>query len=252
MALSMAMVALKGGEIPSPAGILHALRKDWPDLPPAINIEQKENTLSMRIGEVDVILGLMPAPIPAADLEGPCSTSWLWPEARTALADHDSHLIVTVSGEEADELQRACLLSQVIAALATDDSVVGVFWTDAALVVSPEVFRDFAVQMLPDSMPLYVWIDFRVGRNEDGTSAGFTTGLSPLGHMELETLRSPDQPGDLRERLFTFAAYLLENGPVLDDGDTIGGDQQEQIRIVHRASAFGHAGTVIRLEFAEK
>ena len=252
MAISIAMVALKGGGIPSPADVLHAMRASWPDLPPAINIEQTDTSLAMRVGDSEVILGLMPGPIPWSDLEGPCATSWLWPEAETVLRTHDAHLVVTVSSDSANEIERACLLTQVIAAMVmADSSVVGVVWSEASLVVAPEMFKDFAVEMLPDSWPLYIWIDFRVGRDDDGHSIGFTAGLSRFGHLELETLRSPEEPGELRERLFSFASYLLENGPVLCDGDTIGGDEAERIHIKHTRSAFGHPGIVIRLEFPE-
>jgi hypothetical protein len=42
--------------------------------------------------------------------------------------------------------------------------------------------------------------------------------------------------------------YLLENGPVLKHGETIGMSAEQQIRISHSASSFGHHGKVIRLE----
>ena len=67
--------------------------------------------------------------------------------------------------------------------------------------------------------------------------------------MEFETENSPEQPGDLRERLYGLCNYVLENGPVINDGDTIGQDANERIRVVYAESAFGRDGKVMRLEY---
>jgi hypothetical protein len=206
--------------------------------------------MAFRVGEADVIMGLMPAPIPWSDLEGPCQTSWIWPDAAQAMKSHTQHLIVTVNSETSP-IDRARLLTQVIAAIiGAGQGVVGVYWGDATLVISPPVFREFAVKVLPHGPPLHVWIDFRVGRGENGKSAGFTSGMKALGHMELETVNSPEPPGELRERLIGLAGYLLENGPVINDGDTVGEDANERIRVVYSNSNFGHPDRVMRLDYS--
>ena len=42
--------------------------------------------------------------------------------------------------------------------------------------------------------------------------------------------------------------YLLENGPVLKHGETIGMSAEQKIGIRHCRSSFGHPGKVIRFE----
>jgi hypothetical protein len=66
--------------------------------------------------------------------------------------------------------------------------------------------------------------------------------------MEIEIPRIEMEIGDLREWLLEIMRYLLENGPVLLDGQTIGMSAKQQFRIRHCPSIFGHAGQVIRLE----
>ena len=100
MAISIAMLALKQGRMPPPDAIQRELNAVWPELGPMTQIEQDEVTLGFHLGDSDVILGHMPAPIPWSDLEGPCATSWLWPESEASLRDHDSHLIVTVASPD--------------------------------------------------------------------------------------------------------------------------------------------------------
>jgi hypothetical protein len=250
MSLSMAMIALGPNARLSGAAIQADLARQWPSLPKATAMEEKEDTFSFRVGTLDVIAGLMPAPIPWSDLEGPCATSWLWKDAAAVLRSHAKHLILTVSGEE-QALDRIRLLTQVAASvLATCPEAVGVFWTHAAMVIQPPLFREFATTILPGGKPVHIWVDFRVGKGASGKLAGFTTGMEALGHMEFETEDSPEPPGELRERFIGLANYVLENGPVIRDGDTIGEDANERIRVVYADSAFGQKGKVMRLEYS--
>ena len=247
--ISMAMIALGGGAKLSVAEIQRDLKATWPDLPPAEKTAKKDGTFAFRIGDQDVIVGHMPAPIPWSDLEGPCATSWLWPEAAKVLKPHKTHLIVTVASE-AGPLARTSLLTQSTAAiLSACKEALGVYWCQATLVISAPDFREFAVKVLPLGPPLHIWVDFRIGRNEAGHSSGFTAGMTALGHMELETVNSPEPPGELRERMLGLAHYLIENGPVIRDGETFGQDANERIRVVYSPSAFGHKERVMRLEY---
>jgi hypothetical protein len=90
---------------------------------------------------------------------------------------------------------------------------------------------------------------FAVGRDTAKSSSGFTTGMAALGHMEFEAQGAPEPPGELRKRFEALAGYVLEHGPVIEDGDTIGEDANERIRVVFSDSAFGHEGKVMRLEY---
>ena len=125
----------------------------------------------------------------------------------------------TMGTQDDDPIEASKLLTQVVAAvIGTCPQTIGVYWGNATLVVSPPVFRSFAKEMLPDGLPLPIWIDFRVGPGENGKLVGFTHGMQSLGHKELETLNSPESPGGLRERLMDLCGYLLQNGPVIEDG----------------------------------
>ena len=251
---TLAMIALGDQPQISGAAIVRDLAATWPALPPATEPDQSDASLTFSVGETLVALGLMPAPIPWGDLEGPCATSWLWPKAEAELRKHKQHLIVFLAQDD-DPIEASKLLTQVIASvLATCPQAIGVYWGNATLVIPKELFRDFAVEMLPDVLPLPIWVDFRVGPGDDDKMAGFTTGMQALGHKEIETLNSPESPGDLRERLMDLCGYLLQNGPVIKDGHTIGHDANEKIRVVFSPSAFGHEGQVMRLDYgvAEK
>jgi hypothetical protein len=249
VAVSIAFVALGADPKISIIDIHRDLKTNWPSLPDATSTEEKDGIFSFRLVGSDVFLAQMPAPIPWSDLEGPCATSILWPDAAKQLREHKSHLIVTISAD-ATPVERAKLLTQVTAAVVgTCPAAMGVYWGGAALVIPSKIFRAFAVKILPQGPPLQIWVDFRVGRNAQGKASGFTQGLAHFGLMELETENSSESPAQLRERLSSIAAYLLEKGPVIRDRDTVGGNEKERIRVVYSKSAFGHRDQVMRLDY---
>jgi hypothetical protein len=185
------------------------------------------------------------------DLEGPIATTWMWPRELPIedVKQHRSFLQITMIGGAEDPVRRRLTLTAVTALAAKQPGVMAVYWGDASLVIFPPLFVGMAEEInTPQSPPLYLWVDLRASRNEDGTTSLFTTGLAALGHMEIEIPRIEMEIGELREWLRDIVCYLLENGPVLRDGQTIGISGEEQIRIRHCPSIFGHAGQVIRLE----
>lgn len=253
--LAMAMILLDA-EVPVPVGDLRAdLAQQWPALSPLLEEggepTMNEHSFAFSVGELVVAGGLMPFPVPWGDLEEPCAHSLLFKDATEVLRPHVAHVILTVVNGDTP-IDRMRLLTQATASLvATCPAAIGVFWSGASLVIPPPLFREMAVRMLPDGLPLWLWIDFRAGRNEAGQTIGGTAGMQSLGHMEIETLNSPETIGDFRMRLHGMAGYLLERGPVIKDGNTIGKDENEKIRVVYSPSAFGHEGQVMRLVYGE-
>lgn len=249
----IAMIPLGKNPRISASAIKSDLSATWSDMPVVGPTEKKEkHMVSFDVGDdAHVILTLMPGPIPWSDLEGPCATSVLWKDAAEVLKPHKAHLLVTIMFEgDRSPIDKSKLLTQVTASvLHTCDAALGVYWCNATLVIQPELFREFAVKILPVGPPIHIWVDFRIGKNEHGKMSGFTTGLPALGHMEIETESSSEPARELRDRFEGLIHYLLENGPVIADGDTIGEDADERIKVVYSPSSFGHEGTVMRLEY---
>ncbi|HMO15499.1 MAG TPA: DUF4261 domain-containing protein [Pirellulaceae bacterium] len=249
MAIGISMIMLSTDSPIRAKDVQRHLAENWRDLPAASDIEEKDGTLSLQIGEASLIMAKMPAPIPWSDLEGPCATSILWKNAASEVKEHSFHWIVTVNGD-LEPLSLSKLLTQATAAaMAACEEAIGVYWGNATLVIPKNIFIDFAKEVLPHGPPLHIWVDFRVGKDSDTSSSGFTAGMKALGHMEFETQRSPEPPGELRERFLALAGYVVEKGPVIRDGDTVGEDAEERIRVVYSDSSFGHDGKVMRLVY---
>jgi hypothetical protein len=227
--------------------VLHGARNCY--IPAITDVKQQDTTFSFCLAGADIVIGVMPAPMSWADLEGPCATSILWPDAEKELKAHKNHVIVTVSGE-LNPIALSTRLTQATAALmATSNHSTGVFWYNSRAVIRKDIFIDFAKDILPLGPPLQLWIDTRVGKTENNLTSGFTSGMEALGHMEIEAENAPESVSDLRDRLTNLADYLIENGAVINDGDTIGVDEQERIRVIYIDSVFGHESPVMRLVY---
>jgi Domain of unknown function (DUF4261) len=249
MTIGISMIML-GTDAPIRAtDVQRYLVENWRDIPAASDIIEKDGTLTLQLGAANLILAKMPTPMPWSDLEGPCATSILWKNATADVSKHSLHWIATVTGK-LDPLPLSKLLTQATAAaMAACEGAIGVYWANAKLVIPKNIFIDFAKELLPHGPPLHIWLDFQVGQESENSYFGFTTGMKALGHMELETQSSPERPGELRERFLALAGYLVENGPVIRDGDTLGEDADERIRVVYSDSAFGNHGKVMRLVY---
>lgn len=247
--VGLSMIMTTGTAPISAEEVAAILASKWPDVPPAAAVEQSHDSLSLGLGEGYAIIARVAAPIPSSELEGPCATSLLWKNAAEEVRRHTHHWLVTLMGVE-EPIAQATLLTQVTAAAtAACPDAIGVYWGNATLVIPKPIFIDFAEKILPQGPPLFIWVDFRVGKDSETSSAGFTQGMQALGHMELETQKAPEPPGELRERLMSLASYVIEHGPIIRDGDTIGEDAHEKIRVVFSPSAYGSEGKVMRLVY---
>jgi hypothetical protein len=216
---------------------------------PAQSVQAEGNTVSFRLDGLDVVVGLVPAPLPWPDLEHPCSNSVLWPAAEDEIRGHRRHAIVTVVGD-ASPLELMTTLTRATAIVLTaEESSLGVFWSSASLLIPKALFVDFAFKVLPNDLPLDIWISVRVGRNEDGSSVGYTDGMASFDLPDLESLSATDSPGELRDRFLNISRYLIEHGNVIEDGHTVGADERERVRVAEVESSFGLARNVLQLVY---
>jgi hypothetical protein len=249
MAIGIAMVMVRNHAPLSVVELQRDFAARWPDLPRPTDGIEEDAVLSFKVGSADVIVGIMPAPIPWSDLEDPCRTSIFWRAAAEDLKDHQAHHIVTVSAELMP-LELATLLTKATASVVSvAPSALGVYWGSATLVIPRNLFLELAEKVLPLGPPLHIWVDFRVWSREDGTSAGFTSGMAALGLMEFEIGGVPEKPSELHNRLTELAEYVVQNPKSIKDGDTVGRNSQEKIRVRFSKSEHQRECIVMRLTY---
>ena len=246
--------------------LLAQMRSDWPDLDQSL-LRLGEATTDGTVDKdtdgddspmlcleyADYLIALMPIPVQIGDdIDQICAHSRLWSEATPAPVDYTAHTIVTVmrfgdDGQEPNLVAQAALLSRVLAsAVAVSNSIEAVYFGSANHVVLPSLFRELTQATLPEPLPI-AWVAINVGQRPDGVMTGHTRGMDMLGLMDIEIPETGETAEGVFSRLTGIVDYLIENGMVISNGDTLGATEEERIRVVYGPSALDPEREVMRL-----
>ena len=244
----VAVLLLREPALPDLSRVAAIQAEIAPAAPTPLLQDRNADSIVFRQGDYFGAMALVDQPVPWSELDGPAHTAWYWPQAADALRPHAGHIILTLTSDERDPIDLARALTLCAAATAQSLGALGIFWAPGTLVHDPLAFRAQAEQMQPDWLPLYLWIDFRINQESDMAYSLFTTGMAALGFMEIEipTLVT-DEPKLLVDQAYHVAHYLLEKGPVLKDGDTIGMSPTVRLTVHHEPSFLGATQLVYSL-----
>ena len=196
-------------------------------------------------------LALMPIPIPGGEAEVNADGNFLWPNGREEAAAHRAHVIVTVAGGSAEStpVESALALSKLaLVALRLFDGI-GVYWGAASVCHSREFFENACDGMNEEQLPVLAWLRFQFVSDDDGSKKFYTLGMPQFGLMDIEVDRVDGEPGEVFGFVADIAHYLLQSGPVIADGNTVGGSAEERIVVRHLPSLIDPEKTVYKIRF---
>lgn len=195
-------------------------------------------------------LAHMPAPIPGEEAEKNAEDNFLWPDGSQQAALHKSHVIVTtMGGEDMLPIEAAIEVTKLaLVALQVFDGL-GVYWGNANVCNSREVFESFSKGMSSEHVPVPLWLRFQFVSASDEEVGIYTLGMQQFNLMEIEVDSCKLSPGDLFEFVSNIAHYLIQSGPVIADGNTVGSDEDEQILVRHLPSMTDDTKTVYKIIF---
>ncbi len=195
-------------------------------------------------------LAHMPAAIPGGEAEENADGNFLWPNGREEAATHRAHVIVTNMGVgDQSPIQSAISVSRLaLVALRLFDGI-GVYWGNASVCNSRAVFEDFCQSMSDEDVPVPVWLRFQLVRASDDSIGMYTLGMRQFDLMDIEVDRCTLDVGDLFEFVSNIAHYLIQSGPVIADGNTVGGSAEERILVHHRPSMIDKKKKVYKIAF---
>jgi hypothetical protein len=245
----LALVSLEQPELPTFEHLAAWHQERFPDDPQPMLAGATDKLLTFTVGDLTAAATLIPRPIPWTQLEGPCATAWYWPEATAEMRDHAAHLLIAVVDEGGKAVEKAATLTRLTAAAVAATPSVGVFWGPGRLVHAPGAFAEQAIQMRPDNLPLFLWIDFRVEQTDEGVYRLYSTGLEALGESEIEVARFDGNPQELLDFVYNFAHYMIDQKKLIRDGDTIGLTDAVQVTAHRGPSILGGDLEVIQLQF---
>lgn len=245
----LAMIAVNELTLPSPTALVQAFKALSGISVDLASLQSKQGNVVFEIGNDHAAIGLMPIPIPWSNLEGPCLTAWWWPEAAEKMKSHKGHVLVALVGDQGDAIRRAITLTQLTAAVAASVDAAGIYWGGGALVHDPNAFVKEAESVSTASLPLQLWIDFRLGQNEDDSLRLFTTGMALFDQKEIEMPRTTKKPNDVLDFAYAIADYVLTSGKTIQAGETVGRSEDEKVPVTYGPSMWDPETSVMILDF---
>jgi hypothetical protein len=234
-------VLTAASELPDSVSISNEIAKLFPANSPDLKFHEDatDNTsLVFSVHQANYALILVDRPLPPDAYEQALKLNRSWPDAPNAVSRHRSHIIVTALSEaesHKDALVRACIISMAIAAIVSLTTSEAVVWSNGDTINEGSVFKTGALGINQNQLPVDQWISFNwldgpLTNEGKRTFAALTTGLKEFVGRELEWLPTALSPVTIAERLIGTCQYLIANGPVIKDNETLGISETEHIR----------------------
>lgn len=227
--------------VPDLAAIVDVLRKRHPgieiDLPPTAS---GATAPVIRCAGQNIVLMVMSMPVPRESWDLPGRRAMAtWPAALDVLGGHATHVVVSTVGQAetpAQQLQAARAVTAVTGGLIATIPAAAVLW-NGLVAHSAERWEQLSREAFAGypRIPFPLWVSIHSFR--DGQIIGAVTfGLTPFGGREIEFEGAGADPNEIVTKVAGLIVYVLEHGPVLRDGDTLGAGESDRIRIHHAVS----------------
>lgn len=192
----------------------------------------------LDIDGVLITVLLIDQPLPPDAYAQALALDRVWPEAKTALAQHRAHAIVATLSPvttHAQALTGAAYVTFVTAALMDLGPATAVIWTNGDALSQVSTFQRSADALVNRELPVLAWMSLAIlqgppSRLRKPTVATYTTGLAPFIGREIEFEPTTWPATEVAQRVLGTAQYLMGRGLVIKDGDTLGVDASEKIR----------------------
>lgn len=184
------------------------------------------------------------APLPPDAWEEAAARSIVWRDAAETMRKTQAHVIVALLQDTQNHLAAlsgAAAVTMVAGALARQLPVAATIFTEAQSIVKGGGIESMASGFAQGQVPDLLWTTLSLMRGPatpDGrvTTAALTIGLLPFVGREIEFEPAPLQPVEIAERLIGLCKYLILNGPIIKDGETVGLTEKEKIRVRYAAA----------------
>lgn len=192
-----------------------------------------------------IAVSLMPAPIPGGEAENMVERNFMWPNGKDEVKRHRAHLLVAVLAKDLPPVRNGVTLVKTVVSACKQDGVLGIYTGDTVL--EPAYYVGFAEALNKDGFPVsnLVWVGLY---NRGKGLCGYTAGMRNFGYDEIEVLDSRAEPVELLDFLTGIAHYVITEGVVLNDGETIGFTEEQRLAI-SRSRGVAVEGDSLKIEY---
>jgi len=211
------------------------------------NIDTLTGMLVVKLENSIILMGIITEPIESEEIEYSVDIAALWPSAKTEVAQHRAHVIVTVLSQTETKLDMYRAFTKVASSVLTHSNAQGIYIGGQTLVLPKDLYIEVAASMTKDNLPLYNWIYFGLITDNNRIS-GYTYGLKEFGFDEIEILNSTKSRDDVLAMLFNTSHYIILNNIEIKPGDTFGMTKDHRTKVT-RSNGVYLEGKTLKLEY---
>jgi hypothetical protein len=220
------------------------------------NNPSHSNTLALfSLNGVVLTASFVDAPLPFSEWDFAVKQNLVWPEARQSLKQHKAHVVVTALAEAhnpRDIKRTAQIVTATSITLASVTRAQAAVWAEGQCLTKGDSFVASASSVDRGDPAITIWIGMLFGSGPktakgEITCGAMTSGLLPFMGREVELELSPLPLLIVAQRLLGVLHYLFANGPILKDGDSLGINATERIRVRHSDETVRRGVPVLKL-----
>ncbi|WP_300342977.1 DUF4261 domain-containing protein [Fusobacterium sp.] len=200
------------------------LKADWNI---ELNSEIKDGATVFNVGNTMVTLAVIQAPVPNNEAEENAKNNIFWENGVQLTSEHQSHMIVTVSGGK-DSVKSAKLFVKIVSSILKLENTIGIY--KYPTVIPSDIYIEVADEMKDNGFPVLNMVYIGMYRSDNGI-CGYTEGLKYFGKKEIEVLDTDVEVFELYEFLIDIANYVITSDVKLNDGETIGFSAEQKLPI---------------------
>ncbi|ABC27518.1 conserved hypothetical protein [Hahella chejuensis KCTC 2396] len=210
--------------------------------------ENAEDGYVITWGGMAFAVMVIDKPIPADTFNVALRTSHRLKNGEQLIKDHKAHLIISPLNTTDDQLRAiysALRVMTIADLLAQRAKPLAFYWSNSEVLADNEQFAQ-AVRVAGEAMekfnsdvpnalyglPTTYLAGIRILSSKDKNMFGaITKGLDALTGFEIQIDPFQCKPSEVAKHLYSMVGYILANGPVFSEGNTIGIERDKQFRM---------------------
>jgi hypothetical protein len=245
----VAMIMVKKAYPYSEKEMSNALKRDWPELPLLNKYTGARGTSIFQLGNYKIVIAAMLTPISSNELTYPINTALFWNNASQEIKLHKRHYVVFVSSPRESKINVNLVCTKVVKTLASMTRAIGIYWGSSSQVINKRTFNVYCTMMKKKTYPVPIWIKVTGFRKKNGTYYVYSVGMHAFGHRELEIQSYKGSFKDVYFFMLDLADYVLKQGKVIKNGDTIGGASKDKLKVIFKKSDINKKINVMSIKF---
>lgn len=212
------------------------------------DLNEEKGIIIFENNDNHYIIARMPVEIPKNDFKSAADYSLLYKDPKKIVNKQKAHIIISVQSKKGNMIENNLKLIKLVRAVIKSTSSLGVYWGSAAQIIQDDIFLAFTDKIDSNNLPIPIWINICRYIDKNNKINVHSIGLKDLGYPEYEIINLKMKWEDAYYYLLDFANYMITSGDLIKDGDTIGRNENEKLKVRFIKSEITEDKKVMRID----